>query len=147
MVTMSHVLEHVPDLKETVADVFRILKPGGLFISENPDFDAPIRKPFGDNWWGYHLPRHLSHFTKETMTRLLSTAGFSVKEIAPCFRPGPIAWSIQNLLKSRAFPDSISSFFGVQNPLFVALCAFPALMFLKKGHTDMMEALAQKPRI
>lgn len=146
LVYMSHVLEHVPDLKATVDEVFRILRPGGIFITENPDFDAPIRKHFGQSWWGYHLPRHLTHFTFKTMTALLHNAGFEVEAIKPCFRPGPIAWSVQNYLKSKGYPRRICSLFGVQNPLFVALCSFPALVFLQKGHTDMMETLARKPQ-
>jgi MoaA/NifB/PqqE/SkfB family radical SAM enzyme/SAM-dependent methyltransferase len=145
LVYMSHVLEHVPDLKETVAEVYRILRPGGIFITENPDFDAPIREIFGPAWWGYHLPRHLTHFTFETMTALLAREGFIVESITPCFRPGPIAWSVQNLLKSKGMPSPISSFFGVQNPAFVALCSIPAWKYLKSGHTDMMETLAVKP--
>jgi MoaA/NifB/PqqE/SkfB family radical SAM enzyme/SAM-dependent methyltransferase len=145
LVYMSHVLEHVPDLGKTVDEVFRILRPGGIFITENPDMEAPIRPWFGSAWWGYHLPRHLSHFTFETMTRLLTHAGFRVEVIKPCFRPGPIAWSVRNLLKSKGYPERLASFFGVQNPVFVALCGIPALIFLKKGHTDMMETLAVKP--
>ncbi len=146
LVYMSHVLEHVPDLKETVAEVFRILKPGGIFITENPDLDAPIRHRFGAAWWGYHLPRHLTHFSFETLSRVLGNAGFQVERITPCFRPGPIAWSVQNSLKSKGYPDFLCSLFGVQNPVFVAMCGIPALSFLKKGHTDMMETLAVKPR-
>jgi|GEM_PF-445197 len=145
LVYMSHVLEHVPDLRKTVAEVFRILRPGGMFITENPDMGAPIRKTFGEAWWGYHLPRHLSHFTFRTMTNLLEHEGFTVESIKPCFRPGPIAWSVQNLLKKKGYPSFVSSLFGVQNPFFVALCGFPALVFLKRGHTDMMETRAVKP--
>ena len=145
MVYMSHVLEHVPDLRETVAEVFRILRPGGIFITENPDFDAPIRQGFGPSWWGYHLPRHLSHFTHSSITNLLESEGLQVKVIKPCFRPGPIAWSVQNFLKSRGYPSFITSLFGVNNPVFVALCGLPAFVYLRKGHTDMMETLAQKP--
>lgn len=145
MVYMSHVLEHVPDLRETVREIFRILKPGGLFITENPDVDAPIRKPFDTAWWGYHLPRHLSHFSRETMTRLLTSEGLDVLDIKPCFRPGPIAWSVQNAMKSKGYHDKMCSFFGVHNPLFVALCGIPGLIYLRRGHTDMMETRARKP--
>jgi MoaA/NifB/PqqE/SkfB family radical SAM enzyme/SAM-dependent methyltransferase len=146
LVYMSHVLEHVPDLRETIREVFRILKPGGLFITENPDADAPTRKPLGEAWWGYHLPRHLSHFNAETIGRLLKSYGFDVEKTIPCFRPGPIAWSIQNRMKAKGHPDLICSLFGVQNPLFVAACGIPGLAYLRRGHTDMMETRARKPQ-
>ena len=145
MVYMSHVLEHVPDLVETVQEVFRILKPGGVFLTETPDFDSPMRERFGPCWWGYHLPRHLTHFTHDSITGLLSKVGLEVEKIKPCFRPGPMAWSVQNLMKEKKMPVVLSSFFGMQNPFFVASLSPLAAWFLVNGHSEMMETLARKP--
>ena len=145
MVYMSHVLEHVPNPVETLNEVYRILKPGGIFLTENPDFDSPVREFFGSCWWGYHLPRHLIHFTDTTISNMLKSSGFEVKNIKPCFRPGPLAWSIQNVLKEKKTPEILSSIFGLENPLFVAAMVFPTLYHLNSGHTEMMETLAVKP--
>ena len=89
LVNMNHVIEHLPDLKETVAEVFRVLKPGGVFITENPDFGGITRSVFKDAWWGYHLPRHLTHFTPETLRVFLEKQRFEVLRIEPCLRPVP----------------------------------------------------------
>jgi SAM-dependent methyltransferase len=143
-VYMSHVLEHVPNVVETVREVARILKPGGVFITENPDMDSPARRLFGVCWWGYHLPRHLTHFTGPTLTRILSMAGLKVERVTPCFRPGPIAWSVQNCLKHVHAPGLFPRLFGMYNPVFVAVMGFPALVFMGYGHSDMMETVARK---
>ena len=71
VVYMSHVIEHVPDVRATLEKVYAILKPGGRFVTEHPDFGGPTREFFGRCWWGYHLPRHLTHFTRRSMTTML----------------------------------------------------------------------------
>lgn len=44
VITARHVIEHVPDPKGFVAETFRILKPGGLFLLETPNSDALGRR-------------------------------------------------------------------------------------------------------
>ncbi len=145
VVYMSHVLEHVPNVRETILTVIRILKPGGLFITENPDIDAPSRSVFRHTWWGYHLPRHLTHFSHNTMRMALTSVGFNVLSCKPCFRPGPIAWSIQNKLKERGHSPLIVKTLGHSNPLFVAAMTVPAAIQSLLGHSEMMETIARKP--
>lgn len=35
-VLMMHVIEHVSDLYSTLKEVYRLLKPGGIFVMETP---------------------------------------------------------------------------------------------------------------
>ena len=97
-------------------EVKKILKPGGLFITENPDFDASSRSFFGQCWWGHHLPRHLTHFSQKTMWMALTRVGFEVQSCKSCFRPGPIAWSFQNVLKERGHSPLLIKLLGIFNP-------------------------------
>lgn len=146
VVYMSHVLEHVPDVRATIREAIRILRPGGLFITENPDIDAPSRSFFKEAWWGYHLPRHLTHFSKKSMATALSSVGFQVLSSKPCFRPGPIAWSIQNKLKDKGHSSLTVKALGLSNPFFVASMTVPAAIQSMMGHSEMMETIARKPR-
>ena len=145
LVHMSHVIEHLPDLNETVAEVFRVLKPGGTFITENPDFSGATRGLFKDAWWGYHLPRHLTHFTPKSITRFLERHGFEAIRVEACFRPSLLAWSVQNLIKLKGGPSFLSKIFGQTNPAFVAAMFPVEYLNLRSGKTDVIKTFARKP--
>lgn len=67
-----HVLEHLNQPLEVLAEIRRILKPGGTFTIEVPDAGA--------DWgsWAFVHPAHISYFTDRTLHRMLDRAGFSV---------------------------------------------------------------------
>ena len=91
-VTMSHVMEHVPDPRETVEAVFDLLKPGGQFYLETPNIDALSHGAFGRDWRGLETPRHLVLFTLESLTGLLKNSGFT--EIRQRQIPSPLPFLI-----------------------------------------------------
>lgn len=77
-VTMWHVLEHVHRLDETLSWIHHHLdSKGALFIAvPNPEsYDAAA---YGEYWAAYDVPRHLYHFTRSTMAKLLQHYGFSI---------------------------------------------------------------------
>ncbi|HTL82123.1 MAG TPA: class I SAM-dependent methyltransferase [Bacteroidia bacterium] len=83
VITMWHVMEHVPFLNERVAQLKRLLKQDGLLIVAVPNrtsHDADYYKEF---WAAYDVPRHLWHFRPEDMRALMQKGGFEVKEIKP----------------------------------------------------------------
>jgi SAM-dependent methyltransferase len=87
VVTMIHVLEHVPDPASDVAEVRRLLRPGGAFIVEVPAADCYGFALLGERWPGLDLPRHLTHFTAAALGRLLERSGFRVRDVHR--RPAP----------------------------------------------------------
>jgi len=74
-VAMWDVLEHVPNPKETVREVRRVLKPDGVFILRVPVLDGWDRRLFGPLWVGWDAPRHLTVFSRQTLELLLTQAG------------------------------------------------------------------------
>ena len=78
-VVMWHVLEHVPDPRSTLAEVHRILKQDGVFMIGVPNFGAWEARFSRDKWFHLDVPRHLTHFTKDTLQRALLDTGFQVK--------------------------------------------------------------------
>lgn len=76
VVTMRMVLEHVPDPRRTLAEVRRILRPGGRLLLSVPNAGSLEPLAFGPRWSAWELPRHLSHFTPASLGRMLRQAGF-----------------------------------------------------------------------
>jgi 2-polyprenyl-3-methyl-5-hydroxy-6-metoxy-1,4-benzoquinol methylase len=76
-VTMNHVLEHLHDPVGTLAEVRRILKPGGRLWLATPNLDSPLCRALGPSWRGLEPPRHLVLFGKEALRRAILAAGFT----------------------------------------------------------------------
>lgn len=83
VVTMWHVLEHVLDLNQRLAQIRRVLKPGGLFVVAVPNCESFDALYYGEFWAAYDVPRHLYHFTQETMNLLVTKKGFSITSTLP----------------------------------------------------------------
>jgi SAM-dependent methyltransferase len=80
VITMWHVLEHVPDPAQVLAEVRRLLRPAGVLIVGVPLSDSVEAQWFGANWAGYDVPRHLVTFTRSSLLLLAERSGFSLEE-------------------------------------------------------------------
>jgi 2-polyprenyl-3-methyl-5-hydroxy-6-metoxy-1,4-benzoquinol methylase len=83
IITMWHVLEHVHKLHERMNKMREILKPGGTLIIAIPNNNSWDACYYGKFWAAYDLPRHLYHFSVETMKILANVHQFKVDEIIP----------------------------------------------------------------
>lgn len=83
---MNHVLEHIPNLIDTLRELKRILKPKGLLIVEVPnEFDSlqeKLRELIGIKRKPYEIPSpHLWFFTPRTIKSLFKKYGFKIDKI------------------------------------------------------------------
>ncbi|MBI3087295.1 MAG: class I SAM-dependent methyltransferase [Candidatus Omnitrophica bacterium] len=81
LIYMSHVFEHLPNPAATLEEMHRILDTCGLAILKVPNIASASARRFGACWLGLDLPRHLYHFSPETITALLRRHGFAVSAI------------------------------------------------------------------
>ncbi|QSR88592.1 class I SAM-dependent methyltransferase [Methylacidiphilum caldifontis] len=58
-ITLSHVIEHLPNPKEVLVELFSSLKPQGTLVSISPNPIGKWAKIFGPSWRGLEPPRHL----------------------------------------------------------------------------------------
>ena len=82
-ITAWHVLEHVPDLKETITTLRNSLKEKAKLIVAVPNptsYDAIVYK---ESWAAYDVPRHLWHFAPANMERLMKDMGFKLIKTLP----------------------------------------------------------------
>ena len=78
VVTFWHALEHLHDPSAVLAAVNRILKPGGHLLIALPNFRSLQARIMKSDWYHLDIPRHIFHFTPQTITQLLVKTGFRV---------------------------------------------------------------------
>jgi SAM-dependent methyltransferase len=100
-VTAFHVLEHVPDPVAAVRRMLEWLAPGGLLVIEVPNAGGLGARLFGQAWSGLELPRHLSHFTPETLARVIARAGGRVVWSWHQAKPRYYLWSLGYWLRDH----------------------------------------------
>lgn len=81
IITMWHYLEHDYTPKENLTYLKSISKSSTTLIIEIPNFDSSSRKKFGENWAGWHTPRHTSLFSPNNVAILLNNSGWEVDKI------------------------------------------------------------------
>ncbi len=104
VVTAFHVLEHVPDPVAVLQRMLDWLDPGGLLIVEVPNAGGLGARLFGSAWSGLELPRHLSHFTPETLARAVQAAHGRVVWCWHQAKPRYYLWSLSSFLRDRGWP-------------------------------------------
>jgi len=60
IVIAKHVVEHLPQPEKAIAEMGRVLAPGGLLILATPNLDSPMRKWKEEKWIGYQDPTHIN---------------------------------------------------------------------------------------
>ncbi|WP_224485344.1 class I SAM-dependent methyltransferase [Robertkochia aurantiaca] len=83
VITMWHVLEHIPDLHDTISFLENHINPGGNLILALPNYKSYDAQKYQDLWAGFDVPRHLWHFDKSSITNLFESTSLSVVQILP----------------------------------------------------------------
>ena len=82
-ITMWHVLEHVHQLHEYMAQLKNILTDKGKIFIAVPNYTSYDAQYYGEFWAAYDVPRHLYHFSPASMKNLVEQHGLSIKKIKP----------------------------------------------------------------
>lgn len=83
VITLWHVLEHVPDINSYIYKLKSLLKPDGVLVVAVPNYksyDAGYYKQF---WAAFDVPRHLWHFSKKSIELIFSEFDMEVTKILP----------------------------------------------------------------
>jgi len=70
LITVRHVIEHIPEPHAFMVELARILKPSGHLVIETPNSEALGRQWLGPNWFANEVPRHLILYTLQSLNLL-----------------------------------------------------------------------------
>lgn len=83
VVTLWHVMEHVEHLSEEWDFIARVLRKNGRLIMATPNCASADARIYGSDWAAYDVPRHLWHFSPESMRQSAEAHGFRVIGVHP----------------------------------------------------------------
>jgi 2-polyprenyl-3-methyl-5-hydroxy-6-metoxy-1,4-benzoquinol methylase len=80
-VTLDQVIEHVAAPLSVLRGVNAVLKPGGILVLSTPNVGGWGARVFGSRWIHWHAPYHQQFFSRASMGRIASEAGFDLREV------------------------------------------------------------------
>lgn len=83
VITMWHVLEHVPNLDEYLTELKRLIKPSGTIVIAVPNFKSFDANYYGKFWAAFDVPRHIWHFSKTAIEKLFAEKEMKLVKILP----------------------------------------------------------------
>lgn len=83
IITLWHVLEHLPYLDKSIAQIGKLLKNNGTLIVAVPNFKSWDAQHFGKYWAAYDVPRHLWHFSRTSIEHIFKEHGLVLVKTKP----------------------------------------------------------------
>jgi len=82
VVTMWDVIEHLPDPRGALEQVYRLLKPGGWVVVHTIDIESLFARLMGAHW-PWLMEMHIYYFSRHTLRKMLEQCGFHVRSDRP----------------------------------------------------------------
>jgi len=82
-ITMWHVLEHVHELHAYIKQLANIITPQGKIFIAVPNYTSTDESMYKEYWAAYDVPRHLYHFSPQSMEKLLAMYDLKLTAIKP----------------------------------------------------------------
>jgi SAM-dependent methyltransferase len=102
VVTLWHVLEHLPNLRSTFKRLFALLADGGLLAIAVPDRESWDANYFGEHWAAWDVPRHFTHFRQEDVNCFLREHGFELIEMRRMWMDAPYIAMLSSTYKGSS---------------------------------------------
>lgn len=83
VITLWHVLEHVPHPDQLIHHLKKKLNEDGLIFVAVPNYTSYDAAHYKNHWAAYDVPRHFWHFAPNHMAQLLTNSKLKLKETLP----------------------------------------------------------------
>lgn len=83
VITLWHVLEHLPKLDDHISIFNSLLKPNGRLIIAVPNYKSFDAKHYKEYWAAFDVPRHLWHFSQQSISKLVQRKGMKLMKTTP----------------------------------------------------------------
>lgn len=100
-IRMNHVVEHLYEPRDVLAQLLRKLRPGGRLHVATPNPAAASARLFGRRWYGLETPRHAVLWRPAVLRDLLLDVGFASVEVVQEPSPKDVARSWGIVLHER----------------------------------------------
>ncbi len=105
VITVRHVIEHIPQPQAFFAELSRVLKRGGQLIVETPNSEALGRQWLSVNWFANEVPRHLFLYGRDNLLRLAAQHGLSCTSSRYSSSPKILLNSLDYIIQNRGRPS------------------------------------------
>lgn len=136
VITLWHVLEHIEPLNKTFEVLNHLLADNGVLIVAVPNHGSFDAKKYGAYWAAYDVPRHLWHFTPDTIQRFGNKHGFAMT----ARRPMPFDAFYVSILSERNMKHSFAFVRGMAT----GLAAWLASLAKKERSSSMIYVFRKK---
>lgn len=138
LVTARHVIEHIPQPHPFMAELVRILRPGGRLVIETPCSTALGRQWFNTHWYANDVPRHLFLFSPDNLERLATGHGLRKSALLLETTPKIFLNSLDYIIGNRGKPSKKIAWRRFLARTYVRLAE-------RRGRGDTMQMTFTKP--
>lgn len=85
VITLWHVLEHLPNLDEQINKIRSLLNNNGTLIIAVPNYKSYDAQYYKEFWAAYDTPRHLWHFSQNAIKNIFKNKKIKVVKTIPMY--------------------------------------------------------------
>ncbi len=83
VISLWHVLEHLPDLEKKIQEFYDLLNEEGILIIAVPNHRSYDAEFYKEDWAAWDVPRHLWHFSREGLKEKFYEFNFELVDEKP----------------------------------------------------------------